>query len=315
MVRIAATSLLTVFVSSMAIAKSFSSQTGISDLNCFLYLLPIVGFGIFFLVVKHRYRPSENHLGMVYWLGRFHRFVNPDEWTFLVPYFETVKFESPLSMRTAEFELRKVELQDGLTVDAHFKVFFKTDLRLTPSENLPQVLTFDGQEWPIAIIKTGMEDIARNQVLLGMSLDRLKSLRKSRVIKNLFSREIAARVGMFGILINEAYGAMLVNVQPNEAYANALQKNMAAKHIGQAAIERLNPVLSAIKQMRRDDARSALLLEIASKVLEVTDLPDIALYSSEEDDGDYLSGEDRRKGPRTSIQRKSNSIKHLPLVE
>lgn len=315
MVRIAATSLLTTFVSSMAIAKSFSSQTGISDLICFLCLLPIVGFGLFFLVVKQRYRPSENHLGMVYWSGRFHRFVNPDDWTFLVPYFESVKFESPLSMRTAEFELRKVELQDGLTVDAHFKVFFKTDLRLTPPENLPQVLTFDGQEWPIAIIKTGMEDIARNQVFLDMSLDRLNSMRKSREIKNLFSREIASRAGMFGILINEEHGATLVNVQPNEAYANALQKNMAAKHIGQAAIERLNPVLSAIKQMRRDDARSALLLEIASKVLEVTDLPDIALYSSEdEDDDNFPDGEDRRKY-RTSIQRKSNSIKRLPLVE
>lgn len=315
MVRIAATSLLTVLVSSMAIAKSFSSLTGIPDLICFLSLLPIILIGATILILKYRYRPSENHLGVVYRLGRFHRFVNSDEWSFLMPYFETVKLESPLSMRTAEFELHKVELQDGLTVDAHFKVFFKTDLRLTPRENLAQVLTFEGRDWPIALIKTGMEDITRNQVFLDMNLDQLKELRKSRAIKKLFSSEIASRVAMFGILINEEYGAMLVNVRPNEVYNNALQKNMAAKHLGQAAIERLNPVLSAIKQMRHNDARAALMLEIASKVLEVTELPDIALYSSEDADENYPSDEDRRRGLRTSIQRKSNSIRHLPLVE
>jgi regulator of protease activity HflC (stomatin/prohibitin superfamily) len=305
MSKVIVKTLFAVMISTTAIAKAFSYYTGWSLLLCMVPLLPLLGIVTIRFVRKYCYRPQENHLGVVYRFGRFHRFVEPDEWAFLFPYIEELHREVSLYMRTAEVNLSKVELQDGLTVDVRFKVFFKTDPRLARQESLIQALKFEGPEWP-EMIKTGMEDITRNQIFLDIDHTKMNMFRKSREIKRIISKEISDRMRGFGVLINEEYGAMLVEARPNETYVEAVQKYKAAVPMGQAALERLRPVLDALKHMRHEDARAAMLLEYASKIIEVENLPDLVLSPLEEYAGSApVVGENRRNIEAYKKQRRN----------
>jgi len=312
MSKVIVKTLFAVILITGVIAKGFSNYTGGGFLLCMAPLFTVTAFISIQFVRKYCYRPSENHLGVVYRYGRFHRFIESNEWTLLIPYVEKVHREVSLYMRTAEVKLSRVELQDGLTVDLRFKVFFKTDLRQAKQENLLQALKFDGPEWP-EMIKTGMEDIARNQVFLDMNQAQMNMLRKSREIKRLISKQISERVKGFGILINEEGGAMLVEAHPNETYVEAVQKFKAAVPIGQAALERLRPILDTLKQMRHEDARAAMLLEYASKILEVESLPDLVTSPFDE----YLPPQpamDNRRSVDLYRQQRKNSLQDFPFA-
>lgn len=298
------------------VAKVGSDYLGAAGLLCLIPFFLVLSFLSIKFILKFRYRPAENHLGVIYRFGRFRRFVDPDEWTFLLPVFERVHREVSLYMRTAELILKKVELRDGLAVDLKIKVFFKTDLRLTNEENRTQTLKFEGPEWP-EMVKTSTEDVVRNQVFLDNTYTEIMSQRKSREIKQRISSEIAARVKSFGIIINENHGAMLVNVQPNSTYFEAVQASRAATPLGEAALERLKPVLSALSQIKHEDARTALLLELASKIVEVDNLPEIVL--SPADDAIQSDHRERRKktlnGPVVYSREKQITPGRYPFAE
>ncbi len=290
MPKVLATIILVEIALMGGVAKVGSDYLGAAGLICLIPFFLAVSFVSIKFILKFRYRPAENHLGVIYRFGRFNRFVEPDEWIFLLPIFEKVHREVSLYMRTAELLLKKVELRDGLAVDIKIKVFFKTDLRLTSEENRTQVLKFEGPEWP-EMVKTSTEDVIRNQVFLDSTYAELMGQRKNREIKQRISSEIAARMRSFGIIINENHGAMLVNTQPNSKYFDAVQTSRAATPLGEAALERLRPVLSALSEIKHEDARTALLLELASKIAEVDNLPEIVLSPAEE----YVQSEPREK--------------------
>ena len=147
---------------------------------------------------------------------------------------------------------------------------------LANSEHLLQALKFRGAEWS-EIVKTSAEDIIRNQVFLTLTYGELVDLRESREIKRLLSKEITARLKSFGIVINEGHGVMPLVVQPNNVYRDAIQTSKAARPLGEAAYERLRPVLDVLNRLRAEDAQSTLLLEIASKIVETGELPEIVL--------------------------------------
>lgn len=280
MPKVVLKTLLAVGLTALVTAKGFSEYRGGIFLICVVPVLLAVSAGTVAYTWKQCYRPRENHLGVIYRFGRFHRFVDPDEWAFLLPYIDRVHREVGLYMNTTEVILKKVELHDGLAVDLRLKVFFKTDMRLATPENLLQTLKFEGPEWP-EIVKTGLEDVVRNQVFLNIPHGDLNELRRSREIKKRISAEIASRVRGFGIVINQEFGAMVAEVQPDKTYFDAVQAHRAAASLGEAAIDRLRPVLAELKRMRHEDTRAALLLEIASKIAEVKNLPELVLSPEE----------------------------------
>jgi len=124
-----------------------------------------------------------------------------------------------------------------------------------------------------------LEDIVRNQVFLESTYEEIVSQRKSREIKKRISREISMRMRGFGIVINEEFGAMPVDIQPHQTYFEAVQTSRAAAPLGEAALERLRPVLNELNRIKHEDARTAFLLELASKIAEVKDLPEIVMPS------------------------------------
>lgn len=251
-----------------------------AGLICLFPLFIVMVLAEFKFVRKFGYRPPENHLGVVYRFDRFSHFVEPDEWILLVPFIDKVRREVSLYMRTADLILKRVELRDGLAVDLKIKVFFKTDLHLTSKENIAQALKFEGPEWS-EMVKTSTEDVIRNQVFLDSNYAELIGQRKNREIKQRISAEISARMKGFGVIINENYGAMLVDAQPNKTYFEAVQASRAATPMGEAALERLRPILGTLNQIKHEDARTVLLLELASKIVEVDNLPEMVLSPTE----------------------------------
>lgn len=251
---------------------------GTFGLICLLPVLLFLDILIIRLIRRQYYRPPENHLGVVYRFGRFHRFIEPDNWTFLLPVVENVHREVSLYMRTAELHLTQVELLDGLTVDVRLKIFFMIDVRLVAPENFLQVMKFEGLEW-FEMIKTATEDIVRNRVFLESTYSDLLHQRRNRTIKRRISEELADRVKGFGVIVNKDHGVMPVNIQPNSFYFKAVQDSKAAKPLGEASLERLRPILEALSQIHPEDARTALLLNLASKVVSVDNLPEIILPS------------------------------------
>jgi hypothetical protein len=293
------------FFISAAIAKISSETAGLVSLICLLPVLFVLNVAVIRFVRRYCYRPPENHLAVLYRLGRFHRLVTPEEWVFLLPYLDRVHREVSLYMRTAELQLKRVELVNGLAVDVWLKVFFRVDLRLVHPENFIQVMKFEGMEWA-AMVNTSTEDVIRNQVFLDSTYSEIIDQRKSREIKQRLSREIAGRLRSFGIVINESHGVMPINIQPNSAYFKAVQASRAATPIGEAALERLRPILGALSQIKHEDARTALLLQLASKIAEVDDLPDIVISPSDS----YSPGGSReaktliQSGPSDGLSRK-----------
>ncbi len=259
------------------VSSDYLGEIGLICCIPFLIMIVLTGFKF---IRTFGYRPQENHLGVVYRFGRFSHFVKPDEWALLIPFLDKVHREVSLYMRTADMLLNRVELRDGLAVDLKIKVFFKIDLRLTNKEQFTQALKFEGPEWP-EMVKTSTEDVVRNQIFLDNNYAELIGKRKNREIKQRMSAEISARMEGFGVIINENYGVMLVDVQPNEAYFEAVQTSRAATPIGEASLERLRPVLNALNQIKHEDARTALLLELASKIVEVDTLPEMVLSPTE----------------------------------
>ncbi len=281
MLKMILTAMFGAIILTTAIAKGLSILLGLSSIVCGTPVLVAVVFGTIWLVLKCRYRPEENHLGVLYCFGRFSRFVPPDEWVFLIPLVYEVHHEVSLYMCTADLSLSNIELGDGLVVDARLKVFFRTDPRLASQENLLQVLKFQGVEWS-EMVKTSTEDIVRNQIFLNLTYAQMIDFRKNREIKRLLSKEVAERMKGFGIVINEGHGVMPVAIQPNQMYQDAVQASRAATPIGEAALERLLPVLDAMKKFLPENAQAALLLEVASKIVETGQLPEIVLSPSSE---------------------------------
>lgn len=270
----------------MVAAKISSDYLGVASLICLLPCLLALNIVVIRFVWRHCYRPPENHLGVVYRFGRFRNFVEPDNWTFLLPKIDRVHREISLYMRTADLQLAKVELLDGLTVDVRLKVFFMVDVRLASPGNFVQVMKFEGPEWT-EMIKTSAEDIVRNQVFLQSTYAEILVQRKNVEIKKRISQDLSHRMRGFGIIINEDRGAMPINIQPSSTYIKAVQASRAATPLGEAALERLRPVLGALSQIKHEDARTTLLLELASKIVEVDNLPDIMLSPTELHSSDY----------------------------
>lgn len=267
-------------VISLVIAKISSDLLGAASWFCLFPCLLVLNVVIIRLVRRYCYRPPENHMGVVYRLGRFHRLVTPDQWVVLLPFIDRIHREVSLYMRTAELQLRRVELLDGLAVDVWLKIFFKVDLRLVNPENFVQVMKFEGVEWT-EMVKTSAEDVIRNQIFLDSTYPEMANLRKSREIKQRLSQEIANRMKGFGIIINETHGVMPINFQPNSTYFEAVQASRAAAPLGEAALGRLRPVLAALNQIEHEDARTVFLLDLASKIVEVENLPDIVMEAHE----------------------------------
>jgi len=213
--------------------------------------------------------------------GKFKRFVQPNEWTVLSSAFECVEKEIKLDMRTAKITLENVLTRDRVALDLDLKVFYSVDVRQVDADRLIQVLRFESESAWEEIVKTGVTDIARNVVVISHSFDELVTPAGMAYLKRALSSELAHRVRSLGILMNR-FAVSIMNLRPNETFQQALQEGSAARAIGNAAAERLRPILEQFKDQDQQKALRALVLQIASAVAKNGDSPDLFFPGSDD---------------------------------
>ena len=221
------------------------------------------------------YRPTENHVGVIYRFGRFHRFVDPDHWTFTWPFFESFFDEVKLDMRTAVVRLPDVYTRDRIAVDVDLKVFYLVDLRVTDAERRIQVLRFPTESAWDEIVRTNINDVARNQIFVARNFDELVTQEGRGDLKQALSGVAADRLRGFGILLNARFGVNIVDIQPNAEFKKALMEESAARALGTAAASRLSPLFEQFLEHRQEKAIFALIMEIASAVINHGEVPDV----------------------------------------
>ena len=225
------------------------------------------------------YRPTENHVGVIYRFGRFHRFADPDRWTPVLPWLESFFKEVKLDMRTAVVSLQDVYTREKVALNVDLKIFYSVDLRAAAADRRLQVLRFPSDAAWDEIVRTGINDVARNQVFVARFFEELVTPEGRSYLKQALSGLLAHRLLGFGILLNPRFGVNIVDIQPNAEYKKALMEESAAKALGTAAASRLGPLFKDFADHRQENAVFALLMEIASTVLKTGDVPDVLIPS------------------------------------
>lgn len=237
------------------------------------------------------YRPTENHVGVIYRCSRFHRFVDPDRWAFTLPWFDTIVDETRLDMRTAIVSLTDLYTQEKVALDLDVKVFYQVDLRVVDAERRIQVLRFGSDTAWSEIIATAINDLARNVIFITKPFEDLINRDGRNFLKETLSGALAERVRGFGILLNPRFGVNIVNLQPNEEFRQALRDESAARAVGSAAAIRLGPLMEQYPDQKRDKAIYALIMQIASAVAKNGQSPDVIFPSTDEyPDGGITGG-------------------------
>ena len=109
------------------------------------------------------HRPTENHVSVIYRNGRFRRLLAPHRWTFL--FFEEVRKEVSMDMRTAIIPLKDVLTRDQMYVDLELKIFFSVDLqRIADPARRLQAVRFPTEDAFEQIVRTNTNDVVRNIV-------------------------------------------------------------------------------------------------------------------------------------------------------
>jgi regulator of protease activity HflC (stomatin/prohibitin superfamily) len=235
--------------------------------------------------------------------GKFKRFAHPNQWTVLSSAIECVEKEVKLDMRTAIVRLENVLTHDKVAIDLDLKVFYSVDVRQVHADRLIQVLRFESERAWEEIVKTGITDIARNVVVIAHAFDDLATPGGRSYLKQALSSELAHRVRAFGILMNR-FAVNIMNLQPNEMFQQALQEGSAARAIGNAAAERLRPILEQFKDQDQQKALRTLVMQIASAVAKNGQSPDLFFPSSD----DFLSGGSLSRDRRSPVE------PHIPGV-
>lgn len=226
------------------------------------------------------YSPPENHLGVIYWRERFSQFVTPQQWTIVRPFRHVFK-EICLDPRTAQARLENVFTGDQIPLDLYLKVFYRVDPRQADRAQLIQVLHFPDEAWE-TIVRTNIEEIARNRVFIGKLFNELFTLQGRQDLRHQLSKMIAERVRGFGMIINPLYGVAVINLQPNQTFLKALQDQSAAIAQSEAAIRRILPILDRLGQGNMQTALQAIFLQTASAIGKNGDVPDIIMPGTHE---------------------------------
>lgn len=249
------------------------------------------------------YRPPENHVGVIYRFGRFGRFVDPDRWSLLIPWIDSVEKETKLDMRTTHIQLNNVYTRDNIAVDIELKIFHMVDLRQVSPERRIQALRFPTENAWDEIVRTGITDITRNQIVVSRSFAELTTPEGRSNLKQLLSSSLAERVCGFGILVNPRFGVNIINLQPNEAFQEALKEGSVAKTIGSAAVNRIRPLFEQFSDQDQAKAFIALVIQIASAVAKNGQSPDIIFPNT----NDFLAGSgigNNKNGPNSPMRQK-----------
>lgn len=234
--------------------------------------VPLLGLALLGLALPALlYRPPELHLGVIYRLGRFGRWVGPDEWTLVLPWLEQIRPPISLHLRRIEIKLSDLLAQDRVPIDCELIVYYQLDLRLADPHFWPQALLIPAEGWN-SIVRTVLREAAA-EVAGGLHSQQLLRPASRGLFKQRLSALLAERVLNLGMVVNPRTGVSVQALKPAEAIWQAMLDRLAAASLGEAALARVRPMLEALSQSHPDVAWEVLLLEWAAAVAQTGNSP------------------------------------------
>ncbi len=224
---------------------------------------PLLGLSLSYsLLHLCLYRPPEDHLGVIYQLGRLWRLAEPDRWIFVLPGVHTVKTPISLHVRRMPMALSDLLTQDQVPIDCELIAFYQLDLRLADADFQSQALRIPEDGWN-SVIKTVLQETA-NEVIGGIPFQQLLTPVGRSRLKRTLSALLAERVGRLGVMVSRQTGVSIQMLKPADAIWQAMRDRWAAVSLGEAALARVLPMLQELSRRHPEIGWEALLLEWAA---------------------------------------------------
>jgi regulator of protease activity HflC (stomatin/prohibitin superfamily) len=252
------------------------------------------------------YRPPEDHLGVIYRFDRFERWAPPDEWIVRIPWVDVVRTVVNLQIRQVPVPLPDLVTRDQVSVSCEVMVTYRVDPRDVDRGLISQVVGFSKADWD-GIITTTLREVAI-QVVARMAFLHLSSVRGLRELKEALGTELSERLRLLGLVIVPRSGVTVQAVRTADAVREVLIQRYAAEPLGAAALARVRPMLTELKQADIDNARNALLLAWGATIVQGASPPSIVVTGAGDGRGnghgpppDALSAPPRQ-GPLSSAE-------------
>jgi len=271
------------------------------------------------------YRPPEDHLGVIYQLGRFSRLVEPDEWAITIPGVHKPRTPISLHVRRLDADFPEVLTQDQVPVDCKLVVYFQRDLRCADAAVRTEALHIPDEGWN-TIIRTVMRETI-DEVVSCVPYHQLLTARGRADLKQALGVLVGRRVQRLGLIVHPRRGVSVQMLRPTQAVWQAMVEQSAAVSLGEAALARVRPMLQELSQLHPEISWEALLLEWAAVMAKEGTTPQVLVASGQEPTA-FLAGKARgqpeaRSGPardRPGVngnrgKRKTNLVEYLPKVK
>jgi regulator of protease activity HflC (stomatin/prohibitin superfamily) len=219
------------------------------------------------------YRPPENHLGVVYQLGRLWRLVEPNRWIFVFPGIHSVKDPINLYMRRVVVPLSDLLTQDQVPVDCELIVFYRLDLRFANASFQAEALQIPGGSWN-TVIKAVAQETA-SQVVGSITSQQLLTPAGRKRFRRILNALLGERVQGFGLVVDRQTGVSLQMLKPADLIWQAMRERLAAVSLGEAALARVLPMLQALSRQDPDIGWETLLLEWAAVMVKEGSVPQV----------------------------------------
>jgi regulator of protease activity HflC (stomatin/prohibitin superfamily) len=208
---------------------------------------PLLMLALLYSVLRvSLYRPPENHLGVIYQLGRLWRLVGPDEWVCVIPWVNEIKLPISLHLRRAEISFCDLLTEDQVPVDCNLLVYYQLDLRLARAEFWSQALRIPDEGWN-SIIRTVAQETA-GEIIGGIAFQQLLTPEGRGHLKCTLSALLADRVRGLGLIVNPRTGVSMQTLKPTNAIWCAMVDRFAGVLLGEAALDRVRPILQELSQ-------------------------------------------------------------------
>ncbi len=231
------------------------------------------------LVQAILYRPPENHIGVIYQAGRFWRFVGPNEWAILIPRIHEAMTPISLNIQRVDLTFSDLLTRDLMPLTCEFVAYFLLDLRKARTDFLIQALHIPKEGWN-SIIETVLREVA-NEVVASIDLQQLLTPQGRNWLKARLSEQLAERVESLGLLVNPRTGVTVQALRPTKAVSRAVVDRFVATLLGDAALDRVRPIVERLCGDGSGVAWEALLLEWASAVVQQGAPPQVMIASTD----------------------------------
>lgn len=207
--------------------------------------LPLVAlFVVLFVLGWLIYRPSEDHLAVVYFLGRFERWIPQHEWTLLIPWLEHIKREINLRPQVIRIVVPRIPTQDHLELTGEFNVMFRFDPRHVADELRTTVLDLSLVALEEAV-KDKLQMVANDVIgrfTLEVAMDPAGYLRLGQRL----SLRLAELLFPLGGVLDTMTSVSVLKLSPDASLLLAWRHKFASQVEGEADLARVAPLIAQV---------------------------------------------------------------------